>query len=101
MPEKTHLCNQCGKPVWNTIDSVCEQCMFPQEQAKGIRPGVVFERLEWYAYILKRAITNREPLTAYDACATMMGYFEQAYGHSQEREDARLVDSFDHKKGQE
>lgn len=62
----------------------------------GKRISINFERLEWYAYILKRAIANREPKTAWDACASIMSHFENAYGPaSQERIDERAVDSFE------
>ncbi len=59
-------------------------------------PELSFERLEWYAYILKRAIANREPRTAWDACTSMMAHFEAVYGQaSQELIDERSVDSFE------
>lgn len=63
----------------------------------GIKYDLNFDRLEWYAYILSRAIANREPHTAHDACASMMSHFDHVYGcESQELKDARAVDSFEH-----
>jgi hypothetical protein len=100
---KTHeapICRTCKKSCWNTIDGECESCHLSRYVPKetGVKQDVNYDRLEWYAYILKRAITNREPLTAWDACSSMMGHFNNVYGRSQEREDERHVDSFERKK---
>ncbi len=67
--------------------------MHPNEVTKG-KEDLNYDRLEWYAYILKRAITNREPYTAWDACASMMSHFENAFGRvSDEREKERIIDT--------
>lgn len=51
-----------------------------------------FERLDWYSYIIRRAIANKEPKTAWDACVSMISHFEQVYGEtSQELKDERFV----------
>ncbi len=96
---KRVTCKTCGLGVVaeNAIDGECQSCSSVNQYGGttgGIKYDLNFDRLEWFAYILKRAIANREPHTAYDACASMMNHFEQTIGASQALQDAREVDGY-------
>jgi len=90
-------CKTCKKAVWNTVDGECQGCYLefqcvPKHTDVKVPQEVDFDRLEWFSYILRRAIANREPKTAWDAAVCITGHFQNVYGEaSQEVRDSREI----------